>query len=91
MTSCALRLLEIVRELGRRPPEGLDDTWRQLGIDSLDLLVLVTHVEDEFGVALSDPAVAGAATVGELVAAVDRLRDDPTGGTATSAGGPAAP
>lgn len=71
--TCGPRLLEMLRDLDRREPTGLDDTWRDLGVDSLDLLVLVTIVEDEFGVALSDATVAGAATVGDLAAAVDRL------------------
>jgi acyl carrier protein len=72
--TCGPRLLQMVRDLDRRPPTGLDDTWRDLGVDSLDLLVLVTNVEDEFGVALLDATVAGAATVADLAAAVDRLR-----------------
>lgn len=71
--TCGPRLLEMLRDPDRREPTGLDDTWRDLGVDSLDLLVLVTNVEDEFGVALSDATVAGVATVGDLAAAVDRL------------------
>jgi acyl carrier protein len=72
--SCGNRLLELVRGLDRRPPRDLSDSWRSLGVDSLDLLVLVTQVEDEFDVDLPDGVVAGAATVADLAAAVDERR-----------------
>jgi acyl carrier protein len=68
----------LVRELNRRAPTELDNTWRDLGVDSLDLLVLVTNTEDEFGVTLTDPMVAGAATIADLADIVDRLRGGPT-------------
>lgn len=74
--SCGPRLLDLVRDLERREPQGLDDTWRDLGLDSLDLLVLVTRAEDEFSLSLSDSTVAGSATVRDLAEAIDgQLRD----------------
>ncbi len=55
--TCGPRLLDLVRELDRRAPTGPNDTWRDLGVDSLDLLDLVVRCEDEFGVELPDAVV----------------------------------
>jgi acyl carrier protein len=57
------------REVGDRP---LDATWRELAIDSLDLLQVILDSERAFGVDIPDEAVLGFATAGDLVAYLER-------------------
>ncbi|WP_455138154.1 phosphopantetheine-binding protein [Thermophilibacter sp.] len=54
----------------------LDETTdlKKLGADSFDLLELVTTLEDEFSVTFDDDAATSVATVGDVVAAIERAR-----------------
>ena len=47
---------------------------KELGADSFDLLELVTALEDEFSLTFDDDAVGTIATVGEVVAAIERAQ-----------------
>ena len=47
---------------------------KELGADSFDLLELVTALEDEFSITFDDDAVGTVATVGEVVAAIERAQ-----------------
>lgn len=61
MSEDARRLRHLLLEVAPRPvPEELtaELRWRDLGVDSLDLLDLVVRCEDEFGVELPDAVVA---------------------------------
>lgn len=44
-----------------------------IGIDSLDLVELVTEVEDEFEVTMSDQELESLKTVGDIVKAFEKL------------------
>ena len=54
-------------------PESVksDSTFESLGIDSLDLLEIITELEDRLDIDFGEPE--GLTTVGELVAYVDGL------------------
>jgi len=49
------RVLAIVGSIAGRPDIDPAARWQALGMDSLDLLSLVTAVEDEFAIAIPDP------------------------------------
>jgi acyl carrier protein len=49
------RVLGLVSSIAGRPTVDPAARWQALGMDSLDLLSLVTAVEDEFGIAIPDP------------------------------------
>ncbi len=49
-------------------------SFKELGADSLDLLDLVTTLEDEFGVTLDDSALERIATVSDAVDAIIAAR-----------------
>ena len=51
----AARVLRLVSSIAGRPVVDPAARWQALGMDSLDLLSLVTTVEDEFGIAIPDP------------------------------------
>ena len=64
------RVLGLVSSISGRPDIDPAAQWRALGMDSLDLLSLVTAVEKEFGIAIPDPVAMSlrcAADVIELV------------------------
>lgn len=49
-----------------------DTTLDEIGADELDLIAIEMELHDRFGVSLSEDDMAEAATVGELVALVER-------------------
>jgi acyl carrier protein len=55
VSDIAARVLGLVSSVAGRPVLDPAVRWRELGMDSLDLLSLVTAVEDEFGIAIPDP------------------------------------
>jgi len=63
------KLLEMIRNVCASDVEVTRDTnlTFDLGLKSIDLLELVTDVEDEFGIEVSDEAVESIHTVGELM------------------------
>ena len=52
---------------------GLDTEWRDLDVDSLDLVELVTALEDRFGVKIADGELKAITGVGDAVRVVQRL------------------
>ena len=55
MNDLEARVLGLVSGVAGRPVADPEARWRTLGMDSLDLLSLVTAVEDEFGIDIPDP------------------------------------
>lgn len=63
------KLIGMVRDVCASDVEITRDTnlTFDLGLKSIDLLELVTDVEDEFGIEVTDEAVENIHTVGELI------------------------
>lgn len=55
--------------IGDRPLE-LTSSWRELGMDSLDLLSLVTSIEDEFAQRIPDQAAMRLRNIADVVVLV---------------------
>lgn len=51
-------------------PIGPASTWRELGMDSLDLLSLVTSIEEEFDLQIPDQAAMRLRGIADVVALV---------------------
>ena len=49
------------------------DIVADLGADSLDLVELIMSLEDEFGISVTDEAIYGYKTVGEIMAYIESL------------------
>lgn len=52
---------------------GMQTEWRDLDVDSLDLVELVTALEDRFAVKIADGELKSITGVGEAVRLVQRL------------------
>jgi acyl carrier protein len=63
------KLIEIITNVAGDGVEITRDTdlTYNLGLKSIDLLELITDVEDEFGIEVTDEAVENIHTVGELM------------------------
>ncbi|KNB50784.1 acyl carrier protein [Streptomyces caatingaensis] len=76
------RLVDVlVDRLGMRPDE-LSRTARfkeDLGLDSLDMVELVTVLEEEIGTSVPDEAAASLTSLGDVVAYVESLRGGAAG------------
>lgn len=71
------KVIEVVNdtlELGSEVELTEATNLKKLGADSFDLLELVTALEDEFSLTFDDDAVGTIATVGEVVAAIERAQ-----------------
>ena len=64
------RVLEIVSSIAGRPDIDPTVPWQALGMDSLDLLSLVTSVEDEFEISISDPVALSLRCAADVIALV---------------------
>ena len=51
-----------------------ETTWEEIGADSIDLVDLITEIEDEFEVSIPDEEFENLKTVGDLVNLIDELR-----------------
>jgi acyl carrier protein len=67
------RVLALVSSIAGRPVLDAAAEWRDLGMDSLDLLSLVTAVEDEFGTTISDPVAMRLRCATDVIELVSRL------------------
>ena len=70
MTDLATRVLGLVSGVAGRPVVDPETQWRSLGMDSLDLLSLVTAVEDEFGIDIPDPVAMSLRCASDVIALV---------------------
>ena len=67
-------MLGLVSSIAGRPEIDPAAQWRALGMDSLDLLSLVTAVEDEFGIAIPDPVAMSLRCAADVIELVSRER-----------------
>lgn len=69
------RVLAVVRSIvGERAAAEVGATWRSLGMDSLDLLSLVTSIEDEFDMRIPDQVAMRLQRVADVVELVSAAR-----------------
>ena len=69
------RVDAVVESVAGRRPDDPAAAWSTLGMDSLDLLTLITSVEDEFDVRISDSEAAALHNPADVVALISRLRE----------------
>ena len=50
-----------------------DTTWDEIGADSIDLVDLISAVEDNFGSSIPDEAIENLKTIGDVAAYIDSL------------------
>jgi acyl carrier protein len=68
-------VIEVLRNVSRRPiePTPASDLIADLGFDSLQVIELVTELEDRFDIAIPHDTAATPRTVAEMVAQVAAL------------------
>lgn len=70
------KILEIIREEMCESEDYLidpDATFEEMDIDSLDLLEIVTSIEDEFQIEIPDEAMSEIKTAGDAIEYVEKL------------------
>ena len=72
MNDVAARVHGLVTTISGRPHIDPAARWQSLGMDSLDLLSLVTAVEDEFGIEIPDPVAMSLRCTADVVELVSR-------------------
>ncbi|MCM1363991.1 MAG: acyl carrier protein [Faecalibacterium sp.] len=50
-----------------------ETSWEEIGADSIDLVDLVTEIEDEFEISIPDEEFENLKTIGDLAELVDQL------------------
>ncbi|GHT20640.1 acyl carrier protein [Planctomycetales bacterium] len=75
------RVIKIIAEqLGKEPEEinEASDIQNDLGADSLDRAELLMAFEEEFNISIDDQKAQDLSTVGDVIAAVEKVaQDDP--------------
>jgi acyl carrier protein len=69
------RVIALLAGVKHIAPEdvSLETTFESLGLDSLDAFNLIADLEDELGVEIPNEQVMGIRSVGETVAAIEKL------------------
>ena len=52
---------------------GEDTTWEEIGADSIDLVDLISELEERFDVSIPDEAIDDLRTVGDIARLIDEL------------------
>jgi acyl carrier protein len=86
MEDIASRIIELVAQSKNLPASavGMDTTFDELQIDSLDKINLTFAVEEMFSIEIPDDSLNALKTVGDVVRGVERLRAAATPGSATA-------
>jgi len=73
--SVSARVLDVIAKTRHLPIEsvGLDKTFQELNIDSLDGMNIVFAIEEEFGVNIPDDAAASLRSVRDVVDGMEAL------------------
>ena len=50
-----------------------DTTWEEIGADSIDLVDLISDIEDEFEISIPDEAIEELKTIGDVVNIIEEL------------------
>ena len=51
----------------------MDTTWEEIGADSIDLVDLISELEDEFDISIPDDSIEDLKTVGDVVNLIDDM------------------
>ncbi|MCI7333990.1 MAG: acyl carrier protein [Oscillospiraceae bacterium] len=51
----------------------MDTTWEEIGADSIDLVDLISELEDEFDISIPDDSIEDLKTVGDVVNLIDEM------------------
>lgn len=75
----AEKVLTVLASVKRIPRESisLDSGLQELGVDSLDTIVLVSELEDQMKIVISDEAVRSIRSVRDIVEGVRKLAPHP--------------
>ncbi|MDP9039236.1 MAG: acyl carrier protein [Acidobacteriota bacterium] len=75
MDDVETRCIALIAQSKNIPPAGIgmDSSFDELGIDSLDKINLSFAVEEEFGIQIPDDSLNQLRTVGDIVRGVERL------------------
>lgn len=79
LDATADRLCALISRVAKREVDAahLDTRWRDLGIDSLDLLAIVLDCEREFAVTIPDDQSMGFATIRDILIFVSAAHSEP--------------
>lgn len=69
-------VIELIAQETKRSPDQitLDTGLEELGIDSLKAIVILTELEDRFGIEIPNETMVAIKKVSDIVAKVDELR-----------------
>ena len=51
----------------------MDTTWEEIGADSIDLVDLISELEDELDISIPDDSIEDLKTVGDVVNLIDEM------------------
>ena len=51
----------------------MDTTWEEIGADSIDLVDLISELEDEFDISIPDDSIEDLKTIGDVVNLIDEM------------------
>lgn len=51
----------------------MDTTWEEIGADSIDLVDLISELEDEFDISIPDDSIEDLKAVGDVVNLIDEM------------------
>ena len=69
------RIKELISEFVKVNPKDLNEETNlrsDLGLSSLDLVNLAVAIENEYGTVISDREIAGIATIGDIIAYLNK-------------------
>lgn len=75
MNDIECRIIELIAKSKNLPPSslGMDTTFEELQIDSLDKINLSFEVEEMFSIQIPDESLTSLKTVGDVVRGVEQL------------------
>jgi acyl carrier protein len=64
-----IRCIQVIAKLKEIPADsiGIDDTFEQLNIDSLDKVNICFEIEDMFSIEIPDEALGGVRTIRDMI------------------------
>ena len=81
------QVIRVIAQTQRLPVEsiGIDSTFEQLNIDSLDGINIIFALENEFGIEIPDDGVQSMRSLREIASGVQKLVQEKSGKAASGA------